>query len=122
MTGHVNEKLSGIEREVIAEIRALRTSPGSNLHAVLLDDPARFVHHCIVAYHGHVRLRIGPIARELGIEMRTLQRSFVDEYKMTPLQCQVGVRLTFSKWLLSIFRPTKISYERRSKNRPQSAA
>lgn len=100
--------LSPIEKEVIAEIRVLRASSGSGLPAALLESPARIVHHFILASHGNVQLRIATIARELGVEMRTLERTFAGECNQTMVQCQVEVRLAFSRWMLSIFPPTKV--------------
>ena len=100
--------LSPIEKEVIAEIRALRASPGSGFPAPLLENPARIVHHVILASHGNVQLRLATVARELGVEMRTLERAFAGEYNRTMVQYQVEVRLSFSRWMLSIFPPTKI--------------
>lgn len=100
--------LSPIEKDVIAEIRALRALPGSGFPAPLLERPARIVHHVILASHGNVQLRLATLARELGVEMRTLERAFAGEYSRTMVQYQVEVRLTFSRWMLSIFPPTKI--------------
>ena len=104
-----SQELSAVEQEVIAEIRALRASKENIVHSGLLSDPARLLHHFILTNHGHVALRVGPVARELGVEMKTLQRNFLSAYKMTPRQCQVDVRLAFAKLLLSTFPPTKIS-------------
>lgn len=109
MTSRTTERLTAVEREVIGELRALRATPGDDLHGILFDDPARLMHHFILTYHGNVQIRVGPIAREIGVEMRTLERNFVAQYNKTPLQFQVDVRLSFSQWLLSIFPPTKIS-------------
>ena len=100
--------LSPIEKEVIAEIRALRTSPRSGFPAPLLENPARIVHHIILASHGNVQLRLATVAREFGVEMRTLERAFAGEYNRTMVQYQVEVRLSFSRWMLSIFPPAKI--------------
>jgi len=100
---------SPIERDVIAEIRALRALPGADSSAVLLKSPARVVHHFILASHGNVQLRMATIAKELGVEMRTLERAFTGEYRLTMAQYQVEVRLAFSRWMLSIFPPTKVS-------------
>jgi transcriptional regulator GlxA family with amidase domain len=100
--------LSPIEKEVIAEIRALRTSPGSSFPALLHESPARIAHHFILASHGNVQLRLVTVARELGVEMRTLERAFAGEYNRTMMQYQVEVRLAFSRWMLSIYPPTKI--------------
>jgi len=101
--------LSAIENEVVQEIRALRASPGEGIHRSLLESPAHTAHHFILYSHGNVQLRLATIARELGVEMRTLERIFFDEYHQTMVECQVETRLAFSKSLLSIFPPTKIS-------------
>ena len=101
--------LSAIEKEVILEIRAMRASPGESLSASLLENPARTAHHFILDSHGNLQLRLATIARELGVEMRTLERIFFDEYHQTMVECQVETRLAFSRSLLSIFPLTKIS-------------
>jgi AraC-like DNA-binding protein len=101
--------LTAIETEVIREIRALRASPEERIHASLLESPARTARHFILASHGNVQLRLATIAQELGVEMRTLERIFLDEYHQTMAECQVKTRLAFSQSLLSIFPPTKIS-------------
>ena len=67
------------------------------------------VRHFILASHGNVRLRLSTIAGEIAMEMRTLERVFFSEYKMTMTQFQVKTRLDFAKWLLGIYPPTKIS-------------
>jgi AraC-like DNA-binding protein len=102
-------KLSTIEIEVIREIRAMRESPGDGLNTSLLGSPARAAHHFILDSQGNVQLRLQTIAREFGAEMRTIERAFFEEYRMTMIACQVETRLAHSKRLLSIFPPTKIS-------------
>jgi AraC-like DNA-binding protein len=102
-------KLTKIEQETLAEIRSIRASAENVPFALLLDHPALLVHHFIVSTHGNVQLRMALLARELGIGMRTLERAFAREYHQTMTQCQVDVRLSYSKWMLSIFPPTKIS-------------
>jgi transcriptional regulator GlxA family with amidase domain len=109
MPRHPAGTLSAIENEVIQEIRALRESPGEGIHASLLESPARMARHFILDSHGNVQLRLATLARELGVEMRTLERMFFDDYHQTMVECQVETRLAFSKSLLSIFAPTKIS-------------
>ena len=109
MTSRSTGKLTTIEIQVIGEIRALKASPSEGLNASLLESPARTIHHFILDSHGNAKLRLVTIARELGIEMRTLERTFFDEYKITMVECQVRTRLTYSKRLLSIFPSTKIS-------------
>lgn len=101
--------LSAIENEIILEIRAMRASPGEGLNASLLENPACTAHHFILDSHGNVQLRLATIARELGVEMRTLERLFFDQYHQTMVECQVETRLAYSQTLLSIFPPAKIS-------------
>jgi AraC-like DNA-binding protein len=101
--------LTAIENEVIREIRALRASPGEGIHASLLENPARTAHHFILDSHGTCSCGWQPCTQELGVEMRTLERIFFEEYHQTMVECQVETRLAFSKSLLSIFPPTKIS-------------
>jgi transcriptional regulator GlxA family with amidase domain len=100
--------LSVIENEVILEIRAMRASPAEGLNASLLENSARTAHHFILDSHGNVQLRLATIARELGIEMRTLERIFFEDYRQTMVECQIETRLGFSQSLLSVFPPTKI--------------
>jgi len=109
VTSRSTGKLSTIEIEVIREMRAMRASPGDGLNASLLESAARAAHHFILDSHGNVQLRLATIAREFGAEMRTLERAFFDGYRMTMVECQVEARLAYSKRLLSIFPPTKIS-------------
>ena len=109
MTSRSAGKLSTIEIEVIREIRAMRESPGDDLNASLLGSAARAAHHFILDSQGNVQLRLATIAREFGAEMRTIERAFFEEYRMTMIACQVETRLAYSKRLLSIFPPTKIS-------------
>jgi len=101
--------LTAIEKEVIAEIRAMRSSSDGSLIRTLLGNPALLVHHFILASHGNVRLRLSTIASEVAVEMRTLERAFFSDYKMTMTQFQVKTRLDFAKCLLDIYPPTKIS-------------
>jgi AraC-like DNA-binding protein len=101
--------LSPIEQQVIAEIRALRASPNKEMHTALIQDSAGILYHFIIASHGHVRLRLAPIAHELGADMRTLQRTFARKYGRSMLQCQLEARLNYSKYLLSIYPPEKIA-------------
>jgi transcriptional regulator GlxA family with amidase domain len=103
------EQLSKVEREVIAQIRAWRASPEDRVHATLLRRPAQLMRNLILDKHGHVKLRFRPIAAELGIEMRTLERAFVEEYEKTMQQSLIEARLEFAKFLLSVMEPTKMS-------------
>ena len=87
----------------------MRASPGEGIYRSLLENPARAAHHFILDSHGNVQLRLATVARELGVEMRTLERLFYDEYHQTMVECLIETRFAFSKSLLSIFPPTKIS-------------
>lgn len=109
MRSRPTDMLSTIEKEVTAEIRAMRSSTEDDMEAALLDNPARIARHFILASHGNVQLRLRVVAKELAVEMRTLERAFSDEYQMTMAGFQVAVRLASAQWLLSIFPPTKIS-------------
>ena len=102
-------KLSSVEKEIASEIHALRASPRSDLHSTLLENPERLAHHFILASHGNTLLRLSTLARELGVEIRTLERAFVRNYHKTMTQVQIETRLSFAQYLLSIFPPTKIS-------------
>jgi len=109
MKGPPGRVLSPVENEIIAEIRKLRASQHRNEVAFLLDTPTRLVRHLIVAARGNVKMRIAPVARELGIEMRSLQRGFRLEYGETMIECHAAARLTYAKWMLGIDPPIKIS-------------
>jgi AraC-like DNA-binding protein len=98
-----------VERQVIAQIRAMRASPDQDMHRALIDDPAAIMYHFIVTSRGHVDLHLAPIARELGAGMKKLQRTFKKRYKISMLQCQLEARLNFSKYLLRIYPERKIS-------------
>ena len=101
--------LSPIEKQVVSEIRTLRASAGGGFPGTILQNPARTVHHFILDTHGNVQLRVSIIARELGVGVRTLQRTFKSEYMKTTTDCQMEARLSFARWLLSVFPPEKIS-------------
>jgi transcriptional regulator GlxA family with amidase domain len=103
------DKLTPIEKDIVVKIRALRTSPGSGPLSGRLESPARLAHHFIRASHGNVKLRFRTLAAELGVEKRTLERTFAAEYRRSMMQFQVEIRLAFSQDLLSAIPPTKIS-------------
>ena len=108
MPNHVPEELSAIERQAIERIRSLRLSREVELMSILTN-PARAMHNIIMTFHGHVKLRMAPIAAELGVEMRTLERAFHEEIGKTMLQCQIDARLGLAQSLLSMIPPTKMS-------------
>lgn len=103
------DKLSAIEREVVAEIRALRSSSESSPRGPRLRDPVKLVRHFTLRSHGNVQLRFSTLAAELGVEMRTLERTFVARYQKTMMEFQSEIRLAYAQQLLSVSPPTKIS-------------
>lgn len=109
MKGVWSRNLSPVETEVIAEIRAMRRSIADPLTGNLVEDHARIVHHILLHWHGNTQLRISTLAREIGIEMRTLERAFMTKFLKTVARCQVDIRLEHSRSLLSVFPPIKIS-------------
>lgn len=66
------------------------------------------MYHFIVAKHGHVRMRLWPIARELGAGMKKLQREFKTNYGKPMLEVQLQARLDYTKHLLRILSAHKI--------------
>jgi AraC-like DNA-binding protein len=100
--------LSPIERLVVTQIRRFRASKYEGLPVTLSRDPTQIMHHVIVASRGHVRLRLSPIAQELGADMRSLQREFGRRYKRSMLHFQIDARLNYSKYLLSSSPPQKV--------------
>jgi transcriptional regulator GlxA family with amidase domain len=65
--------------------------------------------HFILATHGHVELRLSCVAYELAVDLRTLQRSFRQIFKISMRQHQIEVRLSYAKGMLSAIPPMKIS-------------
>jgi transcriptional regulator GlxA family with amidase domain len=65
--------------------------------------------HFILLYHGHVKIRFRPIAKELGVEIRTLERAFIEEFGKSMFQSQVDARLAFAQTLLRWMPPPKVS-------------
>ena len=99
--------LSSIERQVLDEIRELRSVGAEGLRRDVVARPERLFHHLILMTHGNVQLRIAPIARELSVEMRTLERAFSRRFGMTMAGHRIAVRLRYAKWMLGL-DPTPI--------------
>jgi AraC-like DNA-binding protein len=100
--------LTGIEQEIITQLRSLRATSANASSQNLLDDPARLVHHLLLSRHGNVQLRLAPIAREIGIEMRTLERIFAMAYGRTMAAFQQECRLNYACRMLKAWPPTKV--------------
>jgi transcriptional regulator GlxA family with amidase domain len=103
------EKLSSEEHKAIAIIRAWRASPGDNVHAHLLNNPAEAMQNLILGSSGNAKLHFAPIAAELGLAMRTLQRAFVKQYQTTMRDFQTETRLAAAQHMLRVMPADKIS-------------
>lgn len=86
----------------------MRSTPDDELHG-LLQDPAQAMHHLILVFHGNVKLRAAVIAKELGAEMRTLERAFHQTFGKSMSDCQVEARLLHAQYMLSMMPPLKMS-------------
>ena len=100
--------LRGVEQEVIAEVRGLRATATGTGGQELLESPARLMHHLVLSRHGNVQLRLAPLAREIGIEMRTLERIFFLTYGRTMTAFQQECRLNYACRVLKASPPTKV--------------
>jgi len=109
VTTRIPDRISPVEKEAIARIREVKASPNTAQDIALQSKQAQLMHQLILTYHGHVNLRFWLLAKELGVEMRTLERAFDREFGKTMLQCQREARLEFSQSLLRMTPPTKLS-------------
>jgi AraC-like DNA-binding protein len=101
--------LTGAEQQALVLIRELRSQIAEGLLSEELNLPARLAHHVITLYHGHAQLRMSRITSELGVSMRTLQRSFRKMFRMSMKAYQIDRRLRFAQYLLSIDPKVKMS-------------
>lgn len=100
---------SSIERQVIAEIRSLRNSSSQPVGQSLLAKPECLIHHLIQMVHGNIHMGIAPIARELGVGARTLERAFAREFGITMMEHRATIRLRYAQWMLSLEPSPKIA-------------
>jgi AraC-like DNA-binding protein len=101
--------LSGAEQQALLLIREIRSQTATGMLPKELTAPARIAHYVISLYHGHVQLRISRIAPELGVSMRTLQRSFRQTFHTSLKAFQLDARLIFAQYLLSSDPELKMS-------------
>ncbi len=109
MATRLREDLSAVERKAIAKIRAWRAAPEDAVNARLLASPAQVMQNLILDSDGNAKLRFEPIAAELGVAMRTLERAFVAEYEKTMAVFQIETRLCAAQHLLDIMNSGKVS-------------
>jgi AraC-like DNA-binding protein len=97
------------ESEAVAEIRVWRSQPEDDFHQMLLQHPARAMHHFILKYHGNVKFRFHPVVAELAVEIKTIERAFQKEFSQTMHQFAVESRIAYARTLLRMTPPPKIS-------------
>lgn len=101
--------LSSAEQQAHVLIRALRAQVAGGDLPERLKDPARLAHYVLATYHGNAALRMSRLAPELGVSLRTLQRSFLALFGMSMKSYQIAVRLKFAKHLLAANPSMKLS-------------
>jgi transcriptional regulator GlxA family with amidase domain len=94
-------QLTSVERQAFVVIRELRRQALDGELPQEFRKPARLAHYLIARYHGHTQLRMSRIAPELGVVMRTLQRSFRTIFSTSMKNYQIETRLKFAQYLLS---------------------
>jgi AraC-like DNA-binding protein len=109
MSPHSPNQLRGVERQALTLIHELRHQTRVGKLPKAFERPEHLVHYVISRYHGHVRLRTSKLARELGVTMRTLQRSFRKTFRTSMRDFQIETRLKFARYLLSSNPDLKMS-------------
>jgi len=101
MSTHSPNQLTGVERHALTLIRELRHQTLMGKLPKAFERPEHLAHYVIARYHGHVQLRTTKLARELGITVRTLQRSFLKTFHTSMKAFQIETRLKYAQYLLS---------------------
>jgi AraC-like DNA-binding protein len=101
--------LTGAEQQALVLIRELRSQIAEGKLSEELNLPARLAHHVITLYHGHAQLRMSRITAELGVSMRTLQRSFRRTFRTSMKAYQIDRRVRFAQYLMSLDPGIKMS-------------
>ena len=109
MSTHSQNQLTGMERHALTLIRALRHQTLMGKLPKEFERPEHLAHYVIARYHGHVQLRTTKLARELGVTVRTLQRSFLKTFHTSMKAFQIETRLKYAQYLLSNNADLKIS-------------
>jgi AraC-like DNA-binding protein len=107
--GALRTPLSSAEEQGLVLVRELRRQIDTGSISAELMVPARLAHYLITLYHGHAQLRMSRIAPELGVTMRTLQRSFSKTFHTSMRTYQINTRLSFARYLLSSTPDMKMS-------------
>jgi AraC-like DNA-binding protein len=101
--------MSDAEWRVVREIRALRAEPRSMTSVELLQDHVSLTSHLIVLAHGSTKLRFEKLADELGVELRTLERTFKLRFGTNMKSFASETRLKFAQHILASDPLHKIS-------------
>ena len=109
MPARDQNQLRGAEQQAVVLIREMRRQIVAGGISAELKTPARLAHYVITLYHGHAQLRMSRIAPELGVTMRTLQRSFRRVFSTSMKDYQIETRLNFARYLLSSNPDLKMS-------------
>lgn len=109
MSTHSPNQLTGVERHALALIHELRHQTRIGKLPKAFERPEHLAHYVIARYHGHVQLRTTKLAKELGVTVRTLQRSFIKTFHTSMKTFQIETRLRFAQYLLSNNPGLKIS-------------
>jgi len=109
MSTHSPNQLTGVERHAVTLIRELRHQTRTGKLPKAFERPEHLAHYVIARYHGHVQLRTTKLAKELGVTVRTLQRSFLKTFHTSMKAFQIETRLKFAQYLLSSNPDLKMS-------------
>jgi AraC-like DNA-binding protein len=101
--------LTGAEQQALVLIRAVRAQVAEGKAPRALSGAALLANYVITTYHGHVQLRMSKLLPELGVSMRSLQRSFQGIYGVSMKAYQVDTRIRFAQYLLSTDPSMKLS-------------
>lgn len=71
--------------------------------------PAIIAHRWIRLSHGHTKLYFGDMALRLGLDLRSLQRSFVSAYGISMKRCATVERIKFVRKTWKTFPDTKVA-------------
>lgn len=93
-------QLTSAEQQAVALIRDLRRQVAAGDLPDHLGQPAYLARHVIMLYHGHVQIRMSRIAPEVGMTMRTLERSFQKTFHVGMRELGVRERLSFAQALI----------------------
>jgi two-component system response regulator YesN len=96
-----HERLTSVEQQALVLVRELRRQVLNGELSEELRKPARLAHYLLGRYHGHTQLRMSRVAPELGVTIRTLQRSFQKLFHRSMKAYQIETRLKFAQYLLS---------------------